>query len=146
MRIELTLDCTDRETTAAFWQAAVGHERDGVIENRFVSLTGDGPGLTLQRLAEPRAAKNRMHLDLLVADVAAEVRRLEALGATRQAPGAREESGQTWSVLADPEGNESASPGISVMSRDELIALALGLPGAVEDVHVHGSGVWGNRY
>jgi predicted enzyme related to lactoylglutathione lyase len=47
-----------------------------------------------------------MHLDLLVDDVELEVRRLEELGSTRLTPTAREEFGQTWFVLADPEGNE----------------------------------------
>jgi uncharacterized glyoxalase superfamily protein PhnB len=47
-----------------------------------------------------------MHLDLLVGDVDAAVRRLEGLGASRLTATAREEFGQTWFVLADPEGNE----------------------------------------
>jgi predicted enzyme related to lactoylglutathione lyase len=47
-----------------------------------------------------------MHLDLLVKDIEAEVKRLEALGASRLTPTARLEFGQTWFVLADPEGNE----------------------------------------
>lgn len=106
MHIELTLDCTDLQTTAMFWRAALGYDAEGVIEGRYVSLAGDGPGLTLQQVAEPKMAKNRMHLDLLVADVEAEVARLQTLGATRVTPTAREEFGQTWFVLADPEGNE----------------------------------------
>lgn len=50
--------------------------------------------------------KNRLHLDLLVDDIEREVRRLESLGASRLIPAARQEYGQTWFVLADPEGNE----------------------------------------
>ncbi|MGH3319349.1 MAG: VOC family protein [Streptosporangiaceae bacterium] len=106
MRTELTLDCADLDTAAAFWQAALGYTVEGVISGRYVSLTGDGVALTLQRVADAKTVKNRMHLDLLVADVDAEVRRLEALGATRLTPTAREEFGQIWYVLADPEGNE----------------------------------------
>jgi predicted enzyme related to lactoylglutathione lyase len=106
MQIELTLDCTDLDTTAAFWQAALGYAQEGVIDGRYVSLGGDGVGLTLQRVAEPKTVKNRMHLDLLVNDIESEVTRLEALGATRLTPTAREEFGQVWFVLADPEGNE----------------------------------------
>jgi predicted enzyme related to lactoylglutathione lyase len=60
----------------------------------------------MQRVPEPKIVKNRMHLDLLVDDVGIEVSRLEALGATRLTPTAREEFGQTWFVLADPQGNE----------------------------------------
>jgi len=38
-----------------------------------------------QRVAEPKRAKNRLHLDLLVEDVDAEVDRLLRLGARRLA-------------------------------------------------------------
>ena len=78
----------------------------GVIEGRYGTLAGHGITLTLQRVAEPKTVKNRMHLDLLVDDVNQAVRRLESLGATRLTASARREFGQTWYVLADPEGNE----------------------------------------
>lgn len=105
--IEFTLDCSDLGRMAQFWQDAAGFVVDGVIEGRYVSLTGHGVTLTLQHVDEPKTVKNRMHLDLLVeGDVEAEVRRLEALGASRLTPTAREEFGQTWFVLVDPEGNE----------------------------------------
>jgi Glyoxalase-like domain len=39
-------------------------------------------------------------------DVELEVSCLEGLGASRLTPTAREEFGQRWFVLADPEGNE----------------------------------------
>jgi predicted enzyme related to lactoylglutathione lyase len=106
MRIELTLDCTELDQAASFWQDALGYVVDGVIEGRYVSLSGHGPALTLQRVEERKSVKNRMHLDLLVDEVEEEVRRLEALGASRLTPLARQEFGQTWFVLADPEGNE----------------------------------------
>jgi len=106
VRIEITLDCSDLDRMAAFWTAAAGLVVDGVIEGRYVALRGHGIALTLQRVEEPKTVKNRMHLDLLVDDVVQEVRRLEALGATRLTEAAREEFGQTWWVLADPEGNE----------------------------------------
>jgi predicted enzyme related to lactoylglutathione lyase len=106
MRIELTLDCTELDQAATFWQAALGYVLDGAIEGRYVSLSGQGLALTLQRVEERKSVKNRMHLDLLVDEVEEEVRRLEALGASRLTPVARQEFGQTWFVLADPEGNE----------------------------------------
>jgi len=43
---------------------------------------------------------------LTVDDVEGEVHRLEALGASRLTAAAQQEFGQTWFVLADPEGNE----------------------------------------
>jgi predicted enzyme related to lactoylglutathione lyase len=106
MRIEWTLDCTDLDRAAAFWRAALGYVVDGVIEGKYVALSGDGPALTLQRVDEGKTVKNRMHLDLLVDDVEREVRRLELLGASRLTRTARHEFGQTWFVLVDPEGNE----------------------------------------
>ncbi|MEP6817788.1 MAG: VOC family protein [Marmoricola sp.] len=106
MRIEFTLDCTDLDRAASFWQAALGYAVDGAIEGRYVSLAGDGPALTLQRVEEHKTVKNRMHLDLLVDDVEVDVQRLESLGATRLTRTARQEFGQTWFVLADPDANE----------------------------------------
>ena len=106
MHIELTLDCCDLERTVEFWREAAGLEVEGSIPDRFVALEGHGITLTLQRVPEPKTVKNRMHLDLLVADVVPEVERLERLGASRLTSVAREEFGQTWFVLADPEGNE----------------------------------------
>jgi hypothetical protein len=43
MRIELTLDCVELDTTAAFWQATLGYVRENTIEDRYVTLTGEGP-------------------------------------------------------------------------------------------------------
>lgn len=106
MRLEFTLDCSDLDRIAEFWQAAVGFVVDGGIEGRYVSLSGHGVTLSLQRVAEPKTVKNRMHLDLLVDNLEQEVRRLENIGASRVTRTARQEYGQTWFVLADPEGNE----------------------------------------
>ena len=106
VRIEFTLDCTDLDRMTRFWRDAVGFVVVGVIEGRYVSLRSHDVALTLQQVEEPKTVKNRMHLDLLVDDVELEVSRLEDLGATRLTPTAREEFGQTWFVLADPEGNE----------------------------------------
>lgn len=106
VRIELTLDCLDLDRMARFWTAAADLVVDGVIEGRYVALTGHDLTLTLQRVAEPKTVKNRMHLDLLVDDLEQAVRRVESLGATRLTAQARQEFGQEWYVLADPEGNE----------------------------------------
>jgi predicted enzyme related to lactoylglutathione lyase len=106
VRIEFTLDCSDLDLMSKFWREAAGFVVDGIIEGRYVSLGGHHVTLTLQRVDEPKTVKNRMHLDLLVDDLDAEVRRLEELGAVRLMAAAHEEFGQTWFVLADPEGNE----------------------------------------
>jgi predicted enzyme related to lactoylglutathione lyase len=56
------------------------------------------------KVPELKTAKNRLHLDLAAPDVEAEVARLVELGAARVAD--TEEYGYTWTVMADPEGNE----------------------------------------
>lgn len=109
MELAVVLDCTDPEAIAPFWAAALGYTRGG-SGGPYVVLdppAGSGrPPLLLQRVPEPRSGKNRMHLDLRVDDLDAEVDRLLALGARRLLPGPVEEDAWVWEVLADPEGNE----------------------------------------
>ena len=49
--------------------------------------------------------KNRMHLDIWVADIESEAARLQALGAKRLQEKPYDENGLSWLQLADPEGN-----------------------------------------
>ncbi|MET8329281.1 VOC family protein [Streptomyces sp. NPDC005181] len=83
--------------------AAVRHPDDPYEEE---SGTGLGRRLLFQRVPEPKAGKNRLHLDVHTGPERreAEAFRLEGLGATRLRKVA--EPGGTWWVLADPEGNE----------------------------------------
>jgi hypothetical protein len=107
MRLELTLDCNDLETLAAFWSEALHYRRTEPEIDGYVGLEpqgGDGIHLTLQRVPEPKTSKNRLHLDLLVDEVEPEVRRLLRLGARRLEDHIA--YGTHWSVLADPEQNE----------------------------------------
>ncbi len=108
-RVDVALDCADVEAQAEFWAAALGYDRFG-SGGQYRSLTAPpgapGPKLVLQQVPEPRSVKNRMHLDLIVDDVDAEVARLEALGARRLGSDPVSELGITWVVMADPEGNE----------------------------------------
>jgi hypothetical protein len=62
------------------------------------------PDLLFLRVPEGKAAKNRLHLDLRPEDQAAEVTRLEELGARRADVGQGSEV--SWVVMADPDGNE----------------------------------------
>jgi len=107
-RIGLVLDCADPDALAAFWSAAIGYTTVGGAGSyvMLVDEAGELPKLLLQRVAEPKAGKNRMHLDIETPAVDAEVARLEALGARRVEPDAIEEHGTRWVVMADPEGNE----------------------------------------
>jgi hypothetical protein len=70
------------------------------------STKGVGPYLEFLRTPDVKTVKNRVHLDLRPYpgdDQAAEVARLRALGATDIDVGQGDVS---WTVLADPEGNE----------------------------------------
>ena len=106
--VGLVLDCAEPEKLAAFWAPALGIERLGAAGQYVLlaSRTGAIPKLLLQRVEEPKSAKNRMHLDIETPDVGGEVNRLEALGARRVEAGERCEHGSRWVVMADPEGNE----------------------------------------
>jgi len=107
-QLGLVLDCADPELLAAFWAPALDYVNVGTFGS-YVALFPDGrpgPKLLLQRVEEPKAGKNRMHLDLHAADVAAEVERLVGLGATRIDVDPQSEFGTSWIRMADPEGNE----------------------------------------
>ncbi len=109
---EVVVDARDCSTLAEFWREALGWRMGGADEDGDVLLeppagsaeAGVAPDLLFQRVPEAKEIKNRLHLDLRPLDQAAEVDRLEALGATRISVG--QEDGVTWVVMADPEGNE----------------------------------------
>lgn len=66
------------------------------------------PGLVFVQVPEGKAVKNRLHLDLVPhssQDRDAEIQRLLDLGASLTDVGQNREE-VTWTVLADPEGNE----------------------------------------
>jgi predicted enzyme related to lactoylglutathione lyase len=113
MAIELggtTIDCEDPRTLAAFWTAAMDYTISADYSGEFIMLAPEGakpgeiPYLGLQRVPEKRQGKNRAHLDFHTADRPAEVERLVGLGAS--VLGEHVMPGLTWTVLADPEGNE----------------------------------------
>ena len=102
----VTIDCAEPGRLAEFWIRALDMEV-GFDVGEFVMLApknGNGPSIGLQRVPEPRTGKNRVHVDLVAEDRAAEVRRLVELGATEH--GEHSAPGLGWTVLTDPEGNE----------------------------------------
>jgi predicted enzyme related to lactoylglutathione lyase len=107
-KIGLVLDCTDPEALGAFWAQALSLERLGSAGNYVLLASASEalPKLLLQRVADPKATKNRMHLDIESPDVDAEVDRLVGIGARRLEQGARVEHGSRWVIMTDPEGNE----------------------------------------
>jgi catechol 2,3-dioxygenase-like lactoylglutathione lyase family enzyme len=106
----LCIDSRDPARIASFWEAALGWRRTFEEENEVVleppaGSREDGvvPDLLFLKVPEDKVAKNRLHLDLRPVDQAAEVARLEALGARRVGIGQGDVS---WVVMADPDGNE----------------------------------------
>ncbi len=135
MALQVTFDCTDPHAQARFWAAALDYEVEdhdqligeviaaGHVEADsadIIEVDGHrawrdyaaarardgGNRLLFQVVAEPKAGKNRVHLDLHEPEGQrdAKVAQLLQLGATKLWDG--QLGPQTWVTLADPEGNE----------------------------------------
>ena len=105
----VVLDCADLERAARFWAAVLGYTAVGDAEGIYQALRPvDGPGIQvlLQRTADAKQGKNRVHFDLRTRDLEAEVGRVTALGATALTERPVAEDGWAWHILADPDGNE----------------------------------------
>ena len=103
---QVTIDCADPQKLAGFWSAALGVGVQADIGDYVVLQrpADGGAALGLQRVPEPRAGKNRVHVDLSGGPRATEVPRLVGRGAT--VIGEHEVPGLRWTILADPEGNQ----------------------------------------
>ena len=136
VQLQVVIDAADPAALAEFWAAAAGYvvqpppegfeswpaflTQIGVPEQLWDSRSavvdpeGAGPRMFFQKVPEPKTVKNRVHVDLQPGAghppaerpgvVRAEVDRLVGLGASvlREV----DEMGESWVVLADPEGNE----------------------------------------
>ena len=112
------VNCREPERLAHFWAEVLGWR---------VTVTGDPewgieppegsredsvvPDMLFLQVPDDKVGLNRLHIDLRptgdAPDQAAEVARLEALGATRVDVGQFTGGGDvSWVVMADPEGNE----------------------------------------
>jgi predicted enzyme related to lactoylglutathione lyase len=102
----VTIDCADPRRLAGFWTEAAGYRVHWESESFVVlkPLSGEGITIGLQQVPEERVGKNRVHIDWHSDDREAEVERLVKLGATVR--GEETVPGLTWTVLADPDGNE----------------------------------------
>ncbi|WP_405437238.1 VOC family protein [Streptomyces anulatus] len=134
VRIDLTLDCGDAQLLAAFWKSALGYvdlpppppfatreewlaqfdlpEGETADDGAWLcDPEGIGPRLSILKVPEPKAAKNRLHIDVRIAGhgtpaergarIRAEAARLVAAGGSVLA-----EVDEHHVVMADPEGNE----------------------------------------
>jgi hypothetical protein len=118
----VVVDCHDLHAQARWWadvldwQLVYESDVEAVIvpkhmEDRPVSAeewTKVGPGLTFVAVPDGKSVKNRLHIDLApysTDDRDALIDSLLARGATKADVG-QDDSLVTWTVLADPEGNE----------------------------------------
>ena len=134
---QVTVDCADPDRLARFWALARDYKLQdpppgfatwpdfltsvGMPEERWnsrsaiVDPAGAGSRVFFQQVPESKTTKNRLHLDVNVAEhslrgderrrrVEERVARLVEAGATRV--GDMTELGEYWVVLRDPEGNE----------------------------------------
>lgn len=107
----VVIDSAEPARVADFWAAALGWtgrehgDRGEVIVYANQGETEYGPpSIVFQPVPEAKTVKNRLHLDFYAAEQAAEVARLEGLGARRVDVG--QPAGSTFVVMADVEGNE----------------------------------------
>jgi hypothetical protein len=117
---DIVFDCRHPASVARFWAAALdGYavapydeaelarlRANGIFDVNddpsvlVVRVDGGDPRLIFQLVPEPKTVKNRVHLDMLADDLAAETERLVELGARRVA-----DHGD-FRVFCDIEGNE----------------------------------------
>jgi Glyoxalase-like domain len=108
--VNLVVDAAAPAASARWWADALGWpvtlEQPDEVVVEPPEPDGLGIPLVFVPVADPRTGPNRVHLDLAPYpddDSATEVARLRSLGATPADIGQGE---VTWTVLADPEGNE----------------------------------------
>jgi hypothetical protein len=138
LTFQVTFDCANPDKLARWWAEVLGYKLadppkgfdswDAFLDSigvpadqrdkasAIVDPEGNGPRIYFQKVPEPKAAKNRLHLDLRLGGgpqtslaerkmkIDAAVERLVSIGATMVGP--VEEMGSYCVVLREPEGNE----------------------------------------
>ncbi len=102
---QAVVDAAEPAALARWWATALGWVvvSDQATEVEIRPAPDRLPGMLFVPVPDAKQGKNRLHLDFRPDDHNAEVERLLALGARRVDIG---QGDQTWTVLADPEGNE----------------------------------------
>ncbi|HET6855621.1 MAG TPA: VOC family protein [Streptomyces sp.] len=104
----IVVDTHDLPSLARFWAEALRWKVLSEREREVVIGPDESApvGMCFMPVTDPKAVKNRLHLDLTTTaeDRDAEIDRLVALGARRVDVG--QTGDESWTVLADPEGNE----------------------------------------
>ena len=104
----IVFDCSNAVRLATFWAALLERPVDPEANEYFATVGGHGeaplqPAYMFLQVPEERTGKNRLHVDLVSTDLAAEVEWAVGLGARHV--GDFDEYGTVWATLADPEGN-----------------------------------------
>jgi predicted enzyme related to lactoylglutathione lyase len=104
----VTVDAADPRRLAEFWSALLGYKvvYDSPDEVSIKNPDDSGPEVLFGKNSDTKSVKNRIHFDLSPSDQAAEVERALSLGAEHVDIGQANDPEVTWTVLADPEGNE----------------------------------------
>ncbi len=102
---QLVVDAQDPRALGRWWAEVLGcsvlYETDDEV---IIGVAADQyPGIVFVPVADDKATKNRLYIDLDPDDRDAEIERLLSLGAKRVNIG---QGDVPWAVLADPEGNE----------------------------------------
>src|SRR5688572_25435188 len=97
--IGVTVDTTDPDKLAEFWssllEVPIEHRTDHEVH--LARQPNRGVAVAFQRVSDPTDGKNRLHLDLLVKDLASARVRAEELGANEVAEHDRD--GFHWLVV-----------------------------------------------
>ena len=107
--LEVAIDAMDIEAVRPFWKAVLDYEDapsrpDGTVV-AIVDRVRVGPAFWFQQMEEPRAQRNRIHIDVTVSHDVAESRIAAALAAGGTLVSDR--AARAFWILADPEGNEA---------------------------------------
>jgi predicted enzyme related to lactoylglutathione lyase len=97
-KIVIDVPPADHDRELVFWSAATGQpltQFDSYPEYHAATLKGQDTGLLIQRLGH---GPGRVHLDIHTDDLAAELSRLENLGAQRV------QQVHSWWIMRDPAG------------------------------------------
>ena len=93
---DLCIDAVDVPAAARFWSGALGLELNNKDDNWWLTGPTEQHTIWVNKVAEPKKVKNRVHLDVRTGSVA----ELVELGAAEVAPV------RNWTVMTDPDGQE----------------------------------------
>ncbi|GAB3761338.1 VOC family protein [Microlunatus parietis] len=102
---EIMIDSESPADLARFWASLMGCRWGSV--NADLAVVAAAPiRIAFQRVPEPKQVKNRLHLDVQVADAGEACASAIDLGARRAGREELNETGDGYVVMIDPEGNE----------------------------------------